>query len=138
MMNNNSKPFDRTGMILYVIHYQECVDFYRRILSLPILFETDSLTCFRFGGSYLMVEIDDETDLLEPEKGNRIRSCLRMNVPDVKEMADRLIEAGIDVDYQEHSWGTVAKFFDPDGNLCAFKDSSTFERQIQEHTPDSI
>jgi lactoylglutathione lyase len=29
-----------------------------------------------------------------------------------------------------HSWGTVAKFFDPDANLCALKDSDKFEKQI--------
>lgn len=36
------------------------------------------------------------------------------------------------VDYQEHDWGAVAKFVDPAGNLCAFKDDATFERQWAE------
>lgn len=137
-MQHPHMTFDRAGIILYVIRYQECLNFYQQILSLPIMFKTDSLTCFQFAGSYLMVEIDDETERLEPEKGIRIRSCLRMNVPDVKQMADRLRSAGVEVDYQEHAWGTVAKFFDPDGNLCAFKDSTTFERQIQEHAKSLI
>ena len=120
--------FDRTGIILYVINYKECVAFYKNILELKVHFNTDMLTCFKFGNSYLMVEVDDEN----PNEPNstRIRNCLRMNVPNVKVLADMLIAKNINVNYQEHSWGTIAKFFDPDGNLCAFKDSVTFEAQI--------
>jgi|TARA_B110000908_G_C10160144_1_gene405591 lactoylglutathione lyase len=120
--------FDRTGIILYVINYKECVAFYKNILELKVHFNTDMLTCFKFGNSYLMVEVDDEN----PNEPNstRIRNCLRMNVPNVKVLADKLIAKNINVNYQEHSWGTIAKFFDPDGNLCAFKDSVTFEAQI--------
>jgi len=121
--------FDRTGIILYTINYKACVNFYTNILELKKMFETDALTCFEFGDSYLMVEIDDEykTDTIETF---RIRTCLRMNVPNVKSLANKLAAKGILVDYQEHSWGTIAKFFDPDGNLCAFKDSQKFEKQI--------
>ena len=96
------------------------------------MFETERLTCFEFGNSYLMVELDDEYDGNQKES-ERIKTCLRMNVPNVKSLADKLISKNVNVDYQEHSWGIVAKFFDPDGNLCAFKDSEKFEKQIIEH-----
>ena len=121
--------FDRTGFILYTLHYPECVQFYAQVLKLPQLFETDGLTCFAFGGSYLMVEFDDEHDGTTPDPSRR-KTCLRMNVPDVKALADRVAAHGVAVDYQEHAWGTVAKFLDPDGNLCAFKDSEKFEQQM--------
>jgi len=121
--------FDRTGVILYTIKYQECVEFYSNILELKKMFETDTLTCFAFGGSYLMVEIDDDYKN-DATESSRIRTCLRMNVPDVKLLVKKLNSKNILVDYQEHSWGTIAKFYDPDGNLCAFKDSLTFENQI--------
>ena len=121
--------FDRTGIILYVIKYKECVSFYENILGLNTMFKTEMLTCFEFGKSYLMVELDDE-NTNGKNNSNRIKTCLRMNVSDVKSLSDKLKEKHIDVDYQEHSWGTVAKFFDPDGNLCAFKDSEKFERQV--------
>lgn len=121
----------RTGFILYVDDYPACVTFYRDLLGLSMLFDTPDLTCFAFGGSYLMVERDDR------EHGPRDRAyqptCLRMNVPDVQEYADALATRGVAVDYQEHDWGTVAKFTDPAGNLCAFKDDATFERQIRDH-----
>lgn len=45
--------------------------------------------------------------------------------------AKRLVHLGVKVDCQEHSWGTVAKFIDPDGDLCALRDDETFEQQIE-------
>ena len=121
--------FDRTGIILYTGEYRKCVDFYQNLLGLTKMFETERLTCFEFGNSYLMVELDDEYDGNQKES-ERIKTCLRMNVPNVKSLADKLISKNVNVDYQEHSWGIVAKFFDPDGNLCAFKDNKKFEKQI--------
>lgn len=125
--------FDRTGVILYTVNYKECVDFYENIIELPVLFKTDTLTCFRFGDSYLMVEIDDEYDGIIHEEKTRIKTCLRMNVLDVKKQSNKIISKGVKVDYQEHSWGTIAKFLDPDGNLCAFKDSDKFEKQVEDY-----
>ena len=130
-MNQPDITFDRTGIILYTLEYQKCIEFYLKIIGLPKMFETESLTCFAFGTAYLMVEYDDDHDGSQKEEA-RIKTCLRMNVENVKMLADRLQANNVEVDYQEHSWGTIAKFFDPDGNLCAFKDSSTFEQQIEE------
>ena len=127
--------FDRTGIILYTIEYQQCVEFYEKIIGLTKMFETENLTCFEFGNSYLMVELDDEYDGTRNES-ERIKTCLRMNIQNVKKLADKLTEKNVEVDYQEHSWGTVAKFYDPDGNLCAFKDSEKFENQISDFKAD--
>jgi len=120
--------FDRTGFILYVINYEACINFYKNILELKIMFSAENLTCFEFGESYLMVELDDEYQ--NQINSDCIKTCLRMNVPNVKLFADTLISKNIKVDYQEHDWGTIAKFFDPDRNLLAFKDSEKFEFQI--------
>ena len=127
--------FDRTGIILYTFAYEECVRFYSEVLELKKLFETDMLTCFDFGGAYLMVEFDkdrsanDSTDSLH-------KMCLRMNVANVRHLADRLEKQNREFDYPEHSWGTVAKFLDPDGNLCAFKDTVTFNELVTGHNSD--
>ena len=118
----------KSGIILYTIKYSECVNFYENTLQLPKLFETDELTCFDFGYSYLMVELDND---FKGEINERITTCLRFNVENVKEMADKLIAKDIEVNYQEYEWGTIAKFSDPDGNLCALKDSETFDKQIE-------
>ncbi|MEL6303673.1 MAG: VOC family protein [Bacteroidota bacterium] len=121
--------FDRTGIILYTLEYKKCVSFYEDVLELTKMFETENLSCFTFGNSYLMVELDDIYDGTQREP-ERIKTCLRMNVPNVKKLAEKLSAKNVKVDYQKHSWGTVAKFFDPDGNLCAFKGSEKFEKQI--------
>jgi lactoylglutathione lyase len=121
----------RTGFILYVEEYPACVAFYRDAVGLPVLFDTPDLTCFAFGESYLMVERDDREPV--PERDGHHRTCLRLNVPDIRAYADALAARGVAVDYQEHAWGTVAKFVDPAGNLCAFKDDATFERQLRDH-----
>ncbi|WP_354360455.1 hypothetical protein [Pedobacter sp. UYP30] len=76
-----------------------------------------------------MVEFDDEYNGQKTEN-ERTRTCLRMNVPNVKILAKELTLKNVKVDYKEHSWGIIAKFFDPDGNLCAFKDSGKFEKQV--------
>ena len=127
----NDMEFDRTGLILYTIEYKKCVEFYEKTLGLNKMFESENLTCFEFGNSYLMVELDDEYDGTQTDS-ERIKTCLRINVRNVKELAEKLTEKNVDVDYQEHTWGTIAKFFDPDGNLCAFKDSEKFEKQISD------
>jgi len=75
--------FDRTGFILFTIKYEKCVDFYEHILGLPKMFETENLTCFEFGDSCLLVELDEKYDGSQI-KGNRIKTCLRMNVENVK------------------------------------------------------
>jgi len=95
--------FDRTGFILYTLNYKECAHFYQHILELKIMFTTDELTCFKFGSSYLMVELDDEfsTTTVEAE---RTKICMRMNVENVKEMTDKLTSKNIKVNYQEFSW----------------------------------
>ena len=125
--------FDRIGFILYTLEYEKCVAFYRDTLELPTMFKNEQLTCFQFGNAYLMVEIDNEFDGTQSDFG-RIKTCLRMNVPDVKKLSEKLKSKGVKVNYQEYAWGTIAKFFDPDGNLCAFKDSEKFEQQIRGRT----
>ncbi len=124
--------FDRTGIIFYTINYDKCVEFYEKTLELKKIFESENLTCFQFGDSYLMIELDDEYK--ENQTGaTRIKSCLRINVQNIKSETDKLMAKNVKVDYQEHSWGMIAKFHDPDGNLLAFKDSDTFEKQISNY-----
>ena len=53
--------FDSTGIILYVIHYQKCVTFYKDVIGLPVIFTTEASTCSAFGDAYLMVEQEEPT-----------------------------------------------------------------------------
>ncbi|MDY8134580.1 VOC family protein [Aquimarina sp. 2201CG5-10] len=124
----------RTGLILYVKKYNECVSFYKEILQLPVLFQNEVLTCFDFYGTYLMVEIEDREEYLKQNMIDKNYSCLRLNVANVETTANMLKAKGIEVNYQKHEWGEVAKFFDPEGNMIAFKDESGFADQIEEYS----
>ena len=120
-----------SGFILYTINYKECVAFYKDVLALKVLYTKESLTCFEFGGSYLMVEIDDETNETNPSIPSRDRTCLRLNVSDVKAACKPLDKNNIVYAYHEFEWGTIAKFRDPDGNLIGF-------RSAKEHESDKL
>lgn len=119
----------RTGIVLYTEKYADCVAFCRHAIGLRVLFDNEELTCFDFGGSYLMVEPggsahpSGKTEALNP-------TCLRLNVADVKLGVTQLQQRGIEVTYREFAWGAVAKFFDPDGNLWALRDERTFAAQL--------
>jgi lactoylglutathione lyase len=121
----------RTGQILYVRNYEACLDFYGNKLQLPIHFANEALTCYDLFGTYLMVEREDRVEYqVLPIDRLKTFTCLRLHVEDVKAAAEAAEARGINVDYQEHSWGTVAKFKDPDGNLIAFKDEVGFLKQV--------
>ncbi len=122
----------RIGHILYVKKYEECVAFYESVLELPILIKKEELTCFDLYGTYLMVEKEDRQEYLSiKENHNKVFSCIRINSRNVKSKVAHLKLKNVQVDYQEHPWGIVAKFFDPDGNLLAFKDEESFEKQME-------
>jgi lactoylglutathione lyase len=123
----------RTGLILYVKHYEACLQFYAEILELPVLFSTENLTSFDFFGTYLMVEKEDRVVYLKDISEMKNTQCIRMNVVDVFGVSESLKSKNIQIDYQEHSWGNVAKFKDPEGNLLAFKDEEGFAKQIEEY-----
>lgn len=82
MQSGIAMKFTRTGFILYVQKYSECIGFYSKIINLKILFDTTDLTCFEFGGSCLMVERGDPSPLHEHDQ-QKNTTILRMNVPDV-------------------------------------------------------
>jgi len=120
----------RTGFILYTIYYEKCVSFYKNILGLKVLYTKASLTCFDFYGSYLMVEIDDETDMKVPPVPSRVRTCIRINVSDVKSACKKLGEQSIPYTYNKFDWGEIAKFRDPDGNLIGFRSDMEFKKDV--------
>jgi len=126
------KP-DRTGIILFVEKYKDCVSFYRDIFGLSILFQIEDLVCFEYGGSYLMIEPKDKNSIPEDGFENKENLCLRFNVTDFNAHCELLTSFGIKLKIEHHNWGSIARFKDPDGNNCALKDSEKFEMQIKDY-----
>ena len=110
------------GIILRTERFEACVAFYRDTLELPVWYEKPGLACLRFGDGYLMVETGGVArDGRKSQSENSI--MLRFNVDDVAAAAEELRRRGVLVNVETFSWGTVGTFFDPDGNVCEFKNA---------------
>jgi lactoylglutathione lyase len=120
-----------TGCIIYAIKYQDCIRLYRDVLNLEVMYEKESLTCFQFGQSYLMVEIADDEDEIFDNISVRDRTCLRINAENVMGWCELLDSNDIPYELNQYDWGTIAKFRDPDGNLIGI-------RSAREHEIDKI
>ncbi|MEP5732131.1 MAG: VOC family protein [Sulfitobacter sp.] len=121
--------FSKAGIILFTERYEECVDFYGRVLELEILHRIDRtgerLTAFCLGDCYLMIETGGRAyEGPKPMEANPNK--LRFNVPDVQAASAHLGQKGIEVRVVTHSWGTTAEFCDPDGNRCALRSDEGF------------
>ena len=53
-----------------------------------------------------------------------------MNVDNVKKACQILEKHNIPYDYKEFTWGAIAKFRDPDGNLIGFRSAIEHRRDI--------
>ena len=110
------------GIILATEKFDECVHFYHDILGLPVWYEKPTLACLRFGDGYLMIETGGHA--VAGQKSTRQNpTILRFNVINVDTAADELRKQGITVTREDFTWGKVATFVDPDGNVCEFKDA---------------
>ncbi|MGH8504628.1 MAG: VOC family protein [Stenotrophobium sp.] len=108
------------GIILFVEKYEECVAFYRDVVSLEVAYAKDSLTSFRFGSAYLMIEQGGRG--ASQEKGRHQNpTVLRFNVTDLEAAAAELRGKGVPVESQSFDWGRIGVFTDPDGNRCELK-----------------
>lgn len=111
------------GIILFTSKYQACVDFYRNIMGLEVAYSKDTLTCFRLGSAYLMVETGGIAS--DQEKGRTQSSTvLRFDVLNLDAAADTLESHGIAVERLAFDWGRIGVFIDPDGNRCELKQAS--------------
>lgn len=107
------------GILLFVTNYQQCIQFYRDKLQLPVIFAEDGiLTAFEFGGAYLMVE-PFSTLNIDRQKQNNC-TYLRFDVDNDKfeDTVESLKAKQIQTTVNRFEWGKTATFFDPDGTTC--------------------
>ena len=125
--------FSRTGIILFTENYDECANFYTRVLALPVLFAQDNehakLTRCDMNGQYLMIETGGAA---VPAGKNKLQNpvLLRFNVADIDACVAELEHQGIKTRVRREAWGTIADFADPDGNRCQLRDERTFAELI--------
>lgn len=108
------------GIILFVEKYDECVAFYRDIVTLDVEYTKESLTNFCFGSAYLMVEKGGNSASNEKRRTEN-PTVLRFNVADLETAALALEAKGVEVKRYSYDWGRIGVFTDPDGNRCELK-----------------
>ena len=111
------------GIILGTEHYDECLEFYRDTLGLPVWYDKGHLCCLHLGNGYLMIEHGGHAKRAGRKATSENPIILRFNVEDVRVAADGLRAKGLQVDVRTFDWGTVGTFCDPDGNVCELKNS---------------
>jgi lactoylglutathione lyase len=126
--------FARTGVILNTENYNDCVNFYRNVFELEVMYEESAgdfrLTCLDFGGAYLMIETGG---VAKPE-GKPISenaTKLRFNVDDIDTALESLSRHGVEAEVIRNDWGSTINLHDPDGNRIGIRDETTFVRQMQ-------
>jgi len=121
--------YARIGIILFTEHYAACVAFYRDVLELPVAFQLDRadsmLTGFEFSGAYLMIEGGGRA-MAGGKTIADTQARLRFNVVDLESAIAELEAKGVAVERVDHPWGSVANFFDPDGNPCQLRTERGF------------
>lgn len=123
----------RTGVILNTENYESCVSFYEKVLGLKTLFskaETQHrLTCFDFGGAYLMVETGG---IAKPGGKSIEEGCakLRLHVQNLEAARQHLITHGIGAEITKFSWGSTINIYDPDGNRIGIREEHEFSEQM--------
>lgn len=119
----------RTGVIVNTENYAECVSFYRDLFGLGILFQDEDeafrLTCFQYGGSYLMVETGGIAKPAGKMSGDNATK-LRFNVSDIEKALEAVRAYGIEAEITANDWGATIDIHDPDGNRIGIRDDASF------------
>lgn len=107
-------------VMISVSDLPRAVAFYRDVLGLPFLFETNGMVFFQLAGARLMIGSHPDHP---PAPGG---SCLYFDAPDLPELAAALEARGVSfsgpgVVLQSEATGDLMlrSFADPDGNLLA-------------------
>ncbi|HET9869738.1 MAG TPA: VOC family protein [bacterium] len=108
-------PLRESGLILFASDYAASVAFYRDRVGLRVRFEKENLTCFQFGGSYLLVEPRYGEEAVPAPNGNS--PVWRLNVDSIDEVLAALRARGLAVEKMEFEWGTTVSLRDPDGYM---------------------
>lgn len=120
------------GLILNVLHFEQCVTFYKQVFRLPEMFsKVDGdfkLTCLAFGDSYLMIETGGVASQKE-KTVSQSATILRFNVACIEEALTHIRTFDSNAKVITSDWGSIIRITDPDGNPISIRDNAGFQRQ---------
>ena len=111
------RPFtlERTNTILYCCRWQETVEFYRRRMGLPVLFENEWFVEFALTGDACLSIADARRATIESVHGQGI--TLTWRVANLREVKQRLEQRGIETTPIKYRWGAPVFYcHDPEGH----------------------
>ena len=114
-----------SAITLFVEDLEAAKRFYREVFELPVTFEDDSSTVFRFGETLVnLLKTSEAPGLVEPAtvatRDDGVRFQFTLGVDDVDAMCEELKERGVDLlnGPMDRPWGIrTASFRDPGGHI---------------------
>lgn len=109
----------RLNTILYCCRFQECVDFYERVLGLAVMHRRDWFVEFRVGNDAFISVADEARCTVASSGGAGVTLSLRAT--DLDTLRERLLAAGFEPTPVRPQWQAVSFFcHDPEGNRLEF------------------
>jgi catechol 2,3-dioxygenase-like lactoylglutathione lyase family enzyme len=113
------------AITLFVEDLEAAKRFYREVFELPVTFEDDSSTVYRFGETLVnLLKTSEAPELVEPAtvatRDAGVRFQFTLGVDDVDAMCEELKERGVDLlnGPMDRPWGIrTASFRDPAGHI---------------------
>lgn len=113
------------AITLFVEDLEAAKQFYLKVFGLPVLFEDDDSTVFKFGNTLVnLLKITAAGELIAPGKVANpeagVRFVFTVEVDDVDAMCARLTERGVQLlnGPMDRPWGPrTASFIDPGGHV---------------------
>lgn len=120
MRRMSGAPFNLSNTILYCSRWLETVEFYRRVLALPVKVEKDWFVEFQLTERSFVSIADARRASIDSSAGRGL--TLTLQVDDVHAVHGRLAGAGVDVGaVNRHPWGALSFFCrDPEGYRLEF------------------
>lgn len=114
-----------TAITLFVEDLEAAKRFYREVFELPVVFEDDNSTVFRFGETVVnLLKTSEARGLVEPAavatRDAGVRFQFTLAVDDVDAMCEELKERGVELlnGPMDRPWGIrTASFRDPGGHI---------------------
>jgi catechol 2,3-dioxygenase-like lactoylglutathione lyase family enzyme len=113
------------AITLFVEDLEAAKQFYQKVFGLPVVFEDDNSSVFKFGNTLInLLKITEAGELVEPAKvashdaGSRF--VFTINVDDVDAMCAELTARGVELlnGPMDRPWGIrTASFIDPGGYI---------------------
>ena len=118
-------PKGISAITLFVENLEAAKQFYQEVFGVPVIFEDDNSTVFKFGNTLInLLKTTEAGELIEPatvasrETGSRF--VFTIDVDDVDAMCTELTARGVELlnGPMDRPWGVrTASFMDPGGHI---------------------